>query len=218
MFYTKRNIALRISYFFATSAVSGAIGGLVAYGIGFMDGTAGWKAWRWLILINAIPTVLTGIVIPFVLPNSVESAKFLTHEDRRNMKSLRDAEMGQTKSAQELHWPDVKQGMLDWKVYAYGLCQFTHNLMLYSFSIFLPTIIRQIGTWTVAEVQLLTIPVYGAGAIVYIVCSRFSDMTQIRGPFVVAGEFISTFGYCLLIANRGAGLSFAGCVFVGAGW
>lgn len=217
MFYNKGNIALRISYFFATSAVSGAAGGLVAYGIGFMDGTAGWRAWRWIILLNGIPTILTGLAIPFVLPNSTEKAKFLTEEDRRTLILLREAETGQTKSAQKLHWADVKEAMLDWKVYAYGLTQFCNNLMLYSFSIFLPTIIRQIGSWSVAEVQLLTIPVYGIGAITYIVCSRISDMTQIRGPFAAGGQFVSLIGYCLLIANRGAGLSFAGCMLVGMG-
>lgn len=217
MFYNKSNIALRISYFFATSAVSGALGGLVAYAIGFMDNTAGWRAWRWIILLNAIPTVLTAIAIPFVLPNSPEKAKFLTEEDRLNLRRLREAEMGQTKSAQQLAWKDVKEGMLDWKVYTYGLTQFCNNLMLYSFSLFLPTIIRQIGTWSVAEVQLLTVPVYGLGAITYIVCSRISDITQIRGPFAAGGQLISLVGYCLLLANRGSSLSFAGCFFVGCG-
>lgn len=56
MFYGKRSIAMRIAYFFATSAFSGIAGGLVAYGISFLDGALGWRAWRWIILINGIPT------------------------------------------------------------------------------------------------------------------------------------------------------------------
>ena len=216
-FYNKGNIALRISYFFATSAVSGAAGGLVAYGIGNMDGTAGWRAWRYILLFNGIPTVLTGLLIPFVLPNSPQTAKFLTDDDRRNMVLLREAETGQTKSAQELHWPDVKAGMLDWKTYAYGLTQFCNNAMLYGFSAFLPTIIRGIGDWSVAEVQLLTIPVYGIGAITYLICSRISDITQIRGPFAAGGQLVATVGYAMLIANHSPGLSFTGCMFVGMG-
>lgn len=38
LFYTKRELALRIGYLFTCSAVAGACGGLLAYGIGFMDG------------------------------------------------------------------------------------------------------------------------------------------------------------------------------------
>ena len=107
MFYNKPNIALRTAYFFATSAISGAAGGLVSYGISFMDGTAGWRAWRWIILIVGIPTVVTGFVVPLVLPNSPELAKFLTAQDKQNLLLLREAEIGQTKSAQELHKDDV---------------------------------------------------------------------------------------------------------------
>jgi MFS family permease len=99
-----------------------------------MDGVAGWSAWRWLILINGIPTILTGIAIPFILPNSPETASFLTETDRQNLLLLRRAEMGQTKSAQEMHWPDVMEGVKDWKTYAFGFCQSANNLMLYSFS------------------------------------------------------------------------------------
>lgn len=182
-----------------------------------MDGTAGWRAWRWIILINGIPTVLTGFVVPFVLPNDPQTAKFLNETDRRNMILLREAEIGQTKSAQFLHKEDVKKGLKDWKVWVFPICQYCSNTMLYSFSIFLPTIIRGIGTWSSAEVQALTIPVYCLGAFVYIGCARISDITQHRGLFCICGTLVSIFGYCLLIANVNHQMSFAGCFFVAAG-
>jgi MFS family permease len=37
LFYTKRELALRIAYLFTCSALAGACGGLLAYGIGFLD-------------------------------------------------------------------------------------------------------------------------------------------------------------------------------------
>jgi hypothetical protein len=46
--YNKRNLALRQAYFYGTSAISGALGGLVAYAIGELDGVAGWSGWRWM--------------------------------------------------------------------------------------------------------------------------------------------------------------------------
>lgn len=217
MFYNRKNIALRTAYFFATAAISGATGGLVAYGVGSLDGTAGWRGWRWVLLIVGIPAALTGFVVPFVLPNSPQEAKFLTEQDKRNLVLLREAEIGQTKAAQELHWDDVKDGTKDWTIWAFAVCQYCSNSMLYSFSVFLPTIINQIGDWTTPEVQALTIPVYSLGAITYVVMGRLSDVTQIRGPFAIGGTLISILGYCLLIANRGSGLSFAGCFFVAMG-
>lgn len=170
-----------------------------------------------VILIVGLPTIATGVVIPFVLPNSLEAAKFLTKEEKRDLSALRHAEIGQTKSAQEFHWEDVKEGAKDWKVYVFAVAHFCNNCMLYSFSIFLPTIIRSIGDWTVAEVQLLTIPPYALGAIIYVITGRLSDIWQRRGMFAICASFVSITGYCLLLPNKGTGLSFAGCFLVAAG-
>jgi MFS family permease len=52
MFYTKKELALRIGYLFVSSALAGACGGLLAYGIGFMDGVAGQSGWRWVFIIE----------------------------------------------------------------------------------------------------------------------------------------------------------------------
>lgn len=50
-FYTKRELALRIGYLFVSAALAGACGGLLAYGIGYMDGVAGQRGWRWIMII-----------------------------------------------------------------------------------------------------------------------------------------------------------------------
>ena len=44
--YTKKELALRTAYLFVSAAIAGSIGGLLAYGIGFMDGLAGYSGWR----------------------------------------------------------------------------------------------------------------------------------------------------------------------------
>lgn len=55
-FYTKRELALRIGYLFVSAALAGACGGLLAYGIGFMDNIAGLRAWRWIMVRIPPPT------------------------------------------------------------------------------------------------------------------------------------------------------------------
>jgi len=218
MFYNKDNLSLRQAYFYGTSAIAGALGGLVAYAIGELDGAAGWSGWRWIILINGIPTILTAIVTPFVLPNSPETASFLTEEDRRNMQLLRSSELGQTRAAQEFDKKDVMDGVKDWKTYAFAIGQFIGLSMLYSFSVFLPTIIRGLGGgWSNQLVQALTIPVYFAGFFAYIACAFMSDKLQQRGIFVISGFAVSLVGYVFLILNRGVGLSYAGTFVVALG-
>jgi hypothetical protein len=51
-FYTKKELALRIGYLFASAALAGACGGLLAYGIGYMDYTSGMRGWRWIMIIE----------------------------------------------------------------------------------------------------------------------------------------------------------------------
>jgi MFS family permease len=216
--YNKRNLALRQAYFYGTSAISGALGGLVAYAIGELDGAAGWSGWRWIILINGIPTILTAVVTPFVLPNSPETAKFLTEEDRRNLVTLRMSEIGQTKSGQEMNKKDVMDGVKDWKTYAYAIAQFVGLGMLYSFSVFLPTIINGMGGgWSRQVVQALTIPVYFAGFASYIVCAWYGDRIQQKGIFCIGGLAVSMLGYIFLIINKGLILSYCGTFIVALG-
>lgn len=217
MFYGRRDLALRIAYFFSTAAVSGVAGGLVAYGISFMDGAAGYRAWRWIILLNAIPTLLTGFVIPFVLPNGPDSAKFLTEEDKRNLRLAQDQQMGKAHNLRELVKEDVIDGVKDWTTWAYCFGLFPCLAMLYSFTVFLPTIIHEIGTWNAAVVQAMTVPVYMCGAIVYLICARLSDLWQRRGYFVLFGIVSSMIGYAMLLSGKGAGVSYAGCCFVSIG-
>ncbi|KAH3914821.1 hypothetical protein HBI56_019260 [Parastagonospora nodorum] len=218
MFYNKRNLALRQAYFYGTSAISGALGGLVAYAIGELDGAAGWSGWRWIILINGIPTILTAVVTPFVLPNSPETAKFLTEEDRRNLVTLRMSEIGQTKSGQQMNKKDVMDGVRDWKTYAYAISQFVGLGMLYSFSVFLPTIIDGMGGgWSRQVVQALTIPVYFAGFASYIVCAWYGDKIQQKGIFCIGGLAVSMLGYIFLIINKGLILSYCGTFIVALG-
>lgn len=52
LFYTKSELALRIGYLFVSAALAGACGGLLAYGIGFMDGVAGQSGWRWILILE----------------------------------------------------------------------------------------------------------------------------------------------------------------------
>lgn len=44
--YQRDELAKRISYLFVATALAGAFGGLLAYGILYMDGTAGVAGWR----------------------------------------------------------------------------------------------------------------------------------------------------------------------------
>ncbi|RKU41707.1 hypothetical protein DL546_002904 [Coniochaeta pulveracea] len=217
MFYTRHELALRVGYLFVSAAIAGALGGLLAYGIGHMDGVADMSGWRWIFIIEGIPTFFLGIATWFLLPNDAETAYFLSEEEKK-MQVIRLArDYGVTTSAQQFSKVDMMKAFKDWKVWAFAIAQFGIDTMLYGYSTFLPTIIKGLGKWTTAEVQLLTIPCYFLGAATYMTVAYLSDRSQKRGLFIVIFGCVSIVGYGILISDSSAGVHYFGCFLVALG-
>lgn len=78
------------------------------------------------------------------------------------------------------------------------------------YSTFLPTIIKGLGDWSTAEIQLLTIPCYFIGAMTYMAVAWISDRKQMRGLFCVIFGCVSAIGYGILLSNSAAGVHYFG--------
>ncbi|RCI11304.1 hypothetical protein L249_7596 [Ophiocordyceps polyrhachis-furcata BCC 54312] len=216
LFYTKRELALRVGYLFVSAAVAGALGGLLAYGIGHLDGARGMNGWRWILLIEGLPAVVMGIVTAVALPNDACDAYFLDAHDRALMEARTKAEYGACNEFRKL---DMLRAFTDWKVWAFCVAQLGVDTMLYGFSTFLPTIIDDLnfGRWSVAQVQLLTVPCYFLGAAAYMAMAVVSDRLQKRGVFCVVFGVISSVGYAVLLADAPSSVHYFACFLVSCG-
>lgn len=130
-FYTKHELARRVGYLFVSSAIAGALGGLLAFGIGHMDGLRGMSGWRWILIIEGIPGAILGIITYFALPNDAQSASFLTKDEKALMELRHSRDYGNTASSREFRSADVKKAFKDWKVWAFCAAQFGVDTMLY---------------------------------------------------------------------------------------
>ncbi|OQN98809.1 hypothetical protein B0A48_15155 [Cryoendolithus antarcticus] len=193
LYYTKHDLALRIGYLFVSAALAGACGGLLAYGIGYMDGIAGLRGWRWIMILEGLPTFVLGVASWWLLADSPETAYYLNAEEKALVVRRREAQLG---VSDVFDWKDVRKGLKDWKIYVFSAGQFCQDTMLYGYSTFLPTIIKAIRPQSSsAIVQVLTIPCYALGAITYMAAARYSDWKQIRGPIVLLFGAISVLGF-----------------------
>lgn len=75
-------------------------------------------------IIEGLPTFCLGILTFFVLPNDPETAYFLNDNDKALVQARRDAEYGQTASAQLFKRKDAKKAVLDWKIWLWACGQF----------------------------------------------------------------------------------------------
>jgi hypothetical protein len=64
MWYKREERTYRVALFFSAASLAGAFGGILAYGIGFMRGTAGLNGWAWIFIIVrlTLPRLLTPII------------------------------------------------------------------------------------------------------------------------------------------------------------
>ena len=79
--YTKKELALRMSIFYSGSLISGAFGNLIAAGIlSGLAGARGMDAWQWLYIIEGSVTVTIGLVIMVILPDFPNTWRALSPE------------------------------------------------------------------------------------------------------------------------------------------
>ncbi|KIX01073.1 uncharacterized protein Z518_10139 [Rhinocladiella mackenziei CBS 650.93] len=217
MFYGKREIALRVGYLFVSAALAGSVGGLLAYGIGFMDGVSGQKGWRWIMIIEGLPSIVLGVAAYWWLADDPETAYYLSQPERDLMVIRKRRQIGHTTSADFMHKEDVIKAFKDWRVWMFCFGQFGVDTMLYGYSTFLPTIIKGLGTWSTAQTQALTVPCYALGAITYLIVAHISDRFQKRGLAAVTFCMISIVGYIILITDVSSGAHYFGCFMVAMG-
>ena len=86
----------------------------------------------------------------------------------------------------------------------------------YSFSLFLPTIIAELG-FSSSTAQLLSVPPNAIGCVLTILSGILSDRVRARGPFVLAGAITALAGYVVLFATKSPGAGYAGTMVAACG-
>jgi MFS family permease len=163
--YRRSEIGVRAAVFFSFSAVSGSFGGLLATAIENMNGLGGKPGWAWIFIIEGIATVLLSIASFWLVHDFPDNATFLSDEDRARV--IWRLKMDQQASAkyEEFSMKYVWMAAKDWKMWIGMVVYMGSDMPLYAFSLFLPTIISELGYKTTTA-QLLTVPPYAVAAVV----------------------------------------------------
>ena len=61
MWYKRSQAQKRFSFFFSSTTLAGAFGGLLASAIGKMNGMRGYLAWRWIFILEGILTMAVAL-------------------------------------------------------------------------------------------------------------------------------------------------------------
>ncbi|GKZ19921.1 hypothetical protein AbraIFM66951_001202 [Aspergillus brasiliensis] len=215
MWYKRNEQHYRVALFFSAASLAGAFGGILAWGIAHMDGVGGYSGWRWIFILEGLLTVLMSIGAYFWVYNYPATAEFLTPEERQFIQFRLKNDNDSTRDEQ-FTWSAVFDAFKDIKVWLYGLAFHTMSLPLYTLSLFMPTIISELG-YTAAQAQLLTVPPYAVAFILTITVAILSERTHRRAPFILLSTALACIGYILLLSDHRPGVSYLGTFFAAAG-
>ena len=213
MYYKRHEYQKRMSFFFCSTVVAGAFGGLLAFAIAKLGGTNGYAAWRWIFIIEGGVTALLAIVAFFVVIDWPEQTKYLNAQEKELLRRRMDLDVGDACRMDTLN--KFSWGLI-WKDYKIWLGSFVYmgvGVPGLSGVFFLPTIIKEFG-WEAEEAQVRTIPIYVFAGGMMILGAILSDRLKHRSGFIVAGALLVTLGYSMLLASNGKSREFKfGAVF-----
>ncbi|KXS14119.1 MFS general substrate transporter, partial [Gonapodya prolifera JEL478] len=160
--YTQREYAVRASLFYCSANLGGAFGGLLAYGISFMNVVNGWSGWRWIFLFEGIPSIICGLLTWFILPDYPLTAEFLTPIERTFL-TQRLPPSASSPTHEHYTPKTVLAVLLDPHAYIMNCLYLAWAIAAYAFTFWLPTIVRNLGFSSTQALLMTTPPFFAMG-------------------------------------------------------
>ena len=158
------------SLFLTAVAVAGIVGGPTSgWILHSLNGVNGWQGWQWLFLLEALPSLVLGVLAWFYLEDRVKNAQWLTPQERELI--ARDI------AAEESHKSDGGLGSVlsNGKVWLLAFVYFSVVSGLYGVSFWLPTIIKAMGVADPLRVGFISAIPWAFGVVAMVVVARSAD-------------------------------------------
>ena len=172
-----------------------------------MNGVGGKPGWAWIFIIEGLLTVVAGIASFWIIQDFPDTAKFLTEEERVFVIRRLQEDAQFSAAGEEFKMRYVWRSIFDWKTWVAMFVYTGVDGPLYAFSLFLPSIINELG-FKSTPANLLTVPVYVCACIITCLVGFSADKYGHRGWFNFVFMWIGVAGYVILIASRNAALSY----------
>ncbi|AIY42387.1 Nitrate/nitrite transporter [Collimonas arenae] len=172
--------------------ISGVIGGpLSGWIMKAMPGVHGLAGWQWMFILEAIPSLLLGVVVLLYLQDRIRGANWLSEEEKQLLESQIHAEASQKLEV------SLGQMFANPKVWLMTLIYFCFVMGLYGVSFWLPTIIKTTGVTDTFNIGLLTAIPYATAAIAMILIGQSADARRERRWHVAIPALLGSVGLIL---------------------
>jgi D-galactonate transporter len=206
--YPSHRRARIVSMFMTGIPLAGVIGGpLSGWIMKSWDQVNGLHGWQWMFLLEAIPSVLIGVVVYFYLDDRITSAKWLKDEER----DLLQKRIEEEESDKE-HVPMI-QVFKSGRMWTMSAIYFTMAMSLYGVSFWLPTIIKGMGVTDNFEIGMLSSLPWIASVFSMLLFARSADKMRERRWHVIVPMLMGSTGLILsVLLSSNHYLSFAALI------
>lgn len=226
LFYTRKEIATRLSILYSANIIATATSGLIAAAtFETLDGVRGLQGWRWLFIIEGAVTFGVALMSMFLLPDHPLTTRWLTPEERE-LAHARIAKDTVGLESNKGARAGFMQAVRDPRLWLITFMQNCH-LSATGFNSFFPTVVKTLG-FSRTMTLVLTCPPYLVSALACVATGissgKFNERTwHITGGMVVAMIGFITASCTMNIAGRYTAcfLFASGCYAVNAvilGW
>jgi len=193
--------------------MAGVIGGPLSGGIleHFHD-LGGLRGWQWMFVIEGAPVILLGLVVLKCLPDSFETVKWLTPEQKQHLR-------------EQLHREEHRKSITSFsailsnpQVWLLVAVYFAVMLAVNTLAFWMPTLIHGAGIGSDGKVGLLSAVPYLAGCFFMIGCGRSSDRQRERRWHLCVPLLMSAVGIAIAgLAPANPAVVLGGLIVAGMG-
>lgn len=209
LFVAEEDMGLSYTIVMTATALSGIIGGPIAgLVMTYLAGVADFQGWRWLFIIEALPTIALGTFMFFYLDADPAHARFLSPDEKkwlvarqRRQLEARDSDGGDAAAdagvaaglrlAVATPWLWLMVGV--WLLYSCGY---------YGVIFWMPLLLKSIAGSSDVIVGFLSAVPYACAAVAMIAVARSSDRTRERRLHLAFGAFFSAAGFFAAASMR----------------
>ena len=192
--YPSARRAKALSIFFMAIPLAGIFGGpLSGWIMHSLQGVMSLTGWKWLFLLEAVPSLVLGVVILFYLDDGIASAKWLTDTEKRLL-----ARNVEGDNAHKTAHGSIKAFIGDRRLWLLAAIYFCVVLGQYGLTFWLPTIIRKAGVSDPLWVGLFTAIPYACAIVALPLAGMSADRHRERRLHLVGPMLVAVAGFALL--------------------
>ncbi|CAF3664230.1 unnamed protein product [Rotaria sp. Silwood1] len=199
---------MRIAILGASASASGAVDGILTYGISYMQGIGGLKSWQWTFLLEGSPIIPLGVLVYLLLDKVPNAVQWLNNIEKQLLTNLLRDDAGVADSESipgtRLSWRQVRYVFIDWQIYLYSIIAGGNFAATKYLIAFLPTLIKAAG-YTKTEAHLMTALPYAVACVCALLVGYSSSHRNEHGYHLVFCLLVALLGFILMftLSNQG---------------